>query len=68
MIDIDNIKIWLINGTTLFISLQSIDYMFKFILLVVSIGYTINKWIELIKKDPDVFPENKESDADNKKL
>ena len=54
--NLDYIKIWLINGTTLFISLQSIDYFLKFSLLFVSIGFTVAKWWQLVRKDPDTFP------------
>ena len=70
----DYIKIWLINGTTLFISLQSVDYILKFILLFVSIGFTVAKWWQLVRKDPDTFTnpfadnDEKDKDADNKKL
>ena len=68
----DYIKIWLINGTTLFISLQSIDYILKFSLLFVSIGFTVAKWYQLVRKDPDTFPnpfnDNDKKDANNKKL
>ena len=70
----DYIKIWIINGTTLFISLQSIDYILKFSLLFVSIGFTVAKWWQLIKKDPDTFSnpfkdnDEKDKDADDKKL
>lgn len=64
--NIDYFKIWLINGTTLFISAQNIDYIFKFILLVVSIGYTITKWYQLVKKDPDIFPTPFDENKDDK--
>jgi len=71
---LDYIKIWLINGTTLFISLQSVDYFLKFSLLFVSIGYTAAKWWQLVRKDPDTFRnpfdgnDEKDKDADNKEL
>ena len=71
---LDYIKIWLINGTTLFISLQSIDYLLKFSLLFVSIGYTAAKWWQLVRQDPDTFRnpfddnDEKDKDADNKEL
>ena len=71
---LDYIKIWLINGTTLFISLQSIDYLLKFSLLFVSIGFTAAKWWQLVRKDPDTFRnpfdgnDEKDKDADNKEL
>lgn len=69
----DYVKIWLINGTTLFISLQGVDYLLKFSLLFVSIGFTITKWWQLVKKDPDTFSnpfddnDEKDKDLDNKK-
>lgn len=65
--NIDYFKIWLINGTTLFISLQNIDYFFKFILLIVSIGFTVTKWYQLLKKDPDNFPAFRKDEPKNDK-
>jgi hypothetical protein len=47
------LKIWLINATTLFISITNIDVFLKLLLLVVSIGYTATKWWQLLKKDND---------------
>jgi len=47
------LKIWLINATTLFISITNIDIVLKLLLLVVSIGYTATKWFQLLKKDND---------------
>jgi len=47
------LKIWLINATTLFISITNIDVFLKLLLLMVSIGYTATKWWQLLKKDDD---------------
>lgn len=47
------LKIWLINASTLFISITNIDIVLKLLLLVVSIGYTATKWWQLLKKDDD---------------
>lgn len=47
------LKIWLINASTLFISITNIDIVLKLLLLVVSIGYTATKWFQLLKKDND---------------
>ena len=71
--DMDYLKIWLANGSTaVFISVQGIDVFFKLVLVIVSVGFTITKWWQLIKKDPDTFPnpfdDNDEKDANNKKL
>jgi hypothetical protein len=47
------LKIWLINATTLFVSITNIDVFLKLLLLMVSIGYTATKWWQLLKKDDD---------------
>lgn len=47
------LKIWVINASTLFISITNIDIILKLLLLVVSIGYTATKWFQLLKKDND---------------
>jgi len=37
-------KLYLINGTSLMVSLMSIDAYLKITLLLLTIGYTIHKW------------------------
>ena len=49
----DQLKIYLINGGTLGVTtFTQIEMGLKIILLVVTIGYTISKWMD-IKKDKD---------------
>lgn len=42
-----DLKIYLVNGATMAISMTAIEPALKIILLLVSIGYTINRWIGL---------------------
>jgi hypothetical protein len=46
-----DIKLYFLNVGTLAISFTTIDMTLKIMLLIVSIGYTINKWLLLQKKD-----------------
>jgi hypothetical protein len=46
-----DIKLYFLNVGTLAISFTTIDMTLKIFLLIVSIGYTINKWWLLQKKD-----------------
>jgi len=46
-----DIKLYFLNVGTLAISFTTIDMTLKLMLLIVSIGYTINKWWLLQKKD-----------------
>ena len=46
-----DIKLYLLNASTFAISLTTIDMTLKLVLLVVSIGYTINKWLLLHNRD-----------------
>jgi|TARA_R100001460_G_scaffold8868_3_gene21811 sRNA-binding regulator protein Hfq len=39
-----DLKLYLINGTSLMVSLMSIDAYLKITLLLLTIGYTIHKW------------------------
>ena len=49
----DQLKIYLINGGTLGVTtFTHIEMGLKLVLLVVTIGYTISKWMD-IKKDKD---------------
>ena len=47
----EDLKIYAINSFTLGISMTSLDTFLKILLLMVTIGYTINKWYLLTKKD-----------------
>ena len=42
-----DLKIYLFNGTAMAISMTAIEPALKIMLLIVSIGYTINRWIAL---------------------
>ena len=47
----DNIKILALNGSTLGVTtLTNIEIGLKIILLIVTIGYTISKWLEIKNK------------------
>ena len=48
-----DIKLFFLNVTTLALSLADIDMILKIVLLAVSIGYTIDKWIKINKKDEE---------------
>ena len=47
---IGDIKLYALNAFTMGISMTHIDDILKMILLLVTIGYTVNKWIHLKKK------------------
>tara|TARA_R110000803_G_scaffold188430_1_gene250854 strand:+ start:52 stop:219 length:168 start_codon:yes stop_codon:yes gene_type:complete len=49
--NVEDLKIYSINGFTLGISMTSLDTFLKVSLLIVTIGYTINKWYLLTKED-----------------
>lgn len=42
-----DLKMYLLNGSTMIISLTKIEPALKIILLLLSIGYTINRWYAL---------------------
>lgn len=46
-----DIKLYVLNASTFAISFTPIDMTLKLFLLIVSIGYTINKWMLLNNKD-----------------
>lgn len=48
--NLSDIKLYLLNTSALAISMTNIELGLKVVLLIVSIGYTITKWIDL-KKD-----------------
>ena len=45
-----DIKLYIINAISLLVSMTSIEPVLKIMLLVVTIGYTANKWYHLHKK------------------
>lgn len=45
-----DIKLYILNTFTLAISFADIDFLLKSLLVLVSIGYTIHKWIIMIRK------------------
>ncbi len=46
--DIQNLKLYLINGSTLGVTtLTDIEMGLKVLLLIVTIGYTVTRWIQL---------------------
>jgi len=49
---LSDLKIYLLNILSFAISFSDIDVALKFILLIVSIGYTIERWIKLRKDEP----------------
>jgi len=51
MMTLDDMKLYIINGSSFAISLTDIDLILKIILLIVTIGYTINKWFYMRKND-----------------
>lgn len=48
-----DIKLFFLNATTFALSLSDIDMILKVVLLVVSIGYTVDKWIKINKKNEE---------------
>lgn len=44
-----DIKLYIINAISLLVSMTSIEPALKIILLIVTIGYTANKWYHLHK-------------------
>jgi hypothetical protein len=49
--EMQDVKILGMNATSLAMSFSNIDTALKIILLLVSIGYTINKWYLMNKND-----------------
>jgi len=47
---ISDIKLLAINGIALAISMTHLEVSLKIILLLVTIGYTISKWVKLREK------------------
>jgi len=48
---LSDLKVYLLNILSFAISFSDLDMALKFILLVVSIGYTIERWIKLRKNE-----------------
>ena len=49
--DLQQAKLYMINGSTLGVTtLTDIELGLKIVLLLVTIGYTVSKWLELKKK------------------
>lgn len=44
-----DIKLYTINAISLVVSMTNIEPVLKILLLMVTIGYTVNKWYELYK-------------------
>ena len=42
----NEVKLWMINTTVITITFTQIENILKLILLIISIGYTIDKWID----------------------
>ena len=42
-----DIKLYLLNASALALSMTNLEVIFKILLLVISIGYTLNKWVLL---------------------
>jgi len=49
---LSDLKLYLLNILSFAISFSDVDMVLKFILLIVSIGYTIERWIKLRKNEP----------------
>ena len=49
---LSDLKLYVLNIFSFAVSFSDIDVALKFILLVVSIGYTIERWIKLRKDEP----------------
>lgn len=49
----NELKLWIINMTVITVTFTQIENALKLILLIVSIGYSLNKWISLRKKKKD---------------
>lgn len=49
--EVTDLKLYAINISSLMISMTNIDQSLKIVLLLVTIGYTIHKWMELVNKN-----------------
>lgn len=48
---LSDLKVYLLNILSFAVSFSDLDTALKFILLIVSIGYTIERWIKLRKNE-----------------
>ena len=51
--DHSELKLWIINLSVLTISFTELESALKLILLIISIGFSIDKWVKLHKKKKD---------------
>ena len=49
----NEVKLWMINMAVITITFTQIENVLKLILLIISIGYTIDKWIDRRKNKKD---------------
>lgn len=49
--DLQDLKIYALNGMSLMMSFSNIETTLKILLLIISIGYTVSKWYKLHKRD-----------------
>lgn len=49
----NEVKLWMINMAVITITFTQIENILKLLLLFVSIGYSIDKWIKLRKNKKD---------------
>lgn len=49
--DIQDIKLLAINAFSLMVSMTQVEMALKILLLVVSIGYTMQKWYEIYSRN-----------------
>lgn len=47
--NIDDLKVYILNISAIFLSSTNIDYVLKTILILLSIGYTAQRWWLLLK-------------------
>ena len=47
----EDLKLYLLNAFAMIISFTEVDMFLKLMLLIVSIGYTVNKWYNLRNKN-----------------
>ena len=48
---VDDIKVYVANAFTFTVSMTNIDIAFKTLLFVATFGYTIHRWILMVKKN-----------------
>jgi len=49
--DFQDLKIYTLNGFSLIMSFTEIEMILKIFLLLISIGYTLQKWYEVYNKN-----------------